>query len=57
MHTFLLSDIFRSVDVASELKLLDRSFKWVVEEGEWNVSIGGSSVGAKKMGSFNVTAA
>ena len=43
-----------SVDVASELKLLGRDFKWVVETGDWDVSIGGSSDGAQKVGTFNV---
>jgi beta-glucosidase len=43
-----------TVDVASELKLLGRDFKWVVESGDWDVSIGGSSDGAVKMGTFAV---
>ncbi len=43
-----------SVDVARELKILDRNFKWVVEPGDFKVLVGGSSEGASEVGTFTV---
>lgn len=43
-----------SVDVGSELKVLGRDYRWVVEPGEIKVFIGGSSAGAQFFGSFDI---
>ena len=43
-----------SVNVDSELKVLGRDYRWVVEPGEFKVFIGGSSAGAQYFGSCEV---
>eukprot|EP01043_Picozoa_sp_COSAG02_P023596 COSAG02_NODE_1265_length_13542_cov_5.803615_5_plen_89_part_00 len=43
-----------SVDVGSELKVLGRDYRWVVEPGEIKVFIGGSSASAQLFGSFDI---
>ena len=53
---FLQPGEFRSVVFelkTSDLAILDRSFKWVVEPGTFKVIVGGSSVGELN-GTFDV---
>jgi beta-glucosidase len=45
-----------TIDVAEQLKIMNREWKWVVEPGQFKVWVGQASDNTQLTGAFNVTA-